>query len=339
MATKRFPDDLTVKQNLHIYDAVLIGDSESSFQSKYTTIERLLAKASENLDITGKADVEDVLTISIPHDPWVPVDDYHPATKQYVDYRALKTDVLTIDIAHDPWTPVQDYHPTTKKYVDDGMALHILDLHALSGTHIIETAALSAAIDGVQDSLTIHIEDESNPHQVTQTQIGLSGYPWNPLDLPISTATQTALLDFSTQVAGITATFGPSLSADVVQLQTDVVSLSGAIDTLEVGAKVYTLTTSGAFTPDIGNYNHFDISINGDVVVGAPFSAVGQSGIIVFKQTGTSSDVTFSPGWVFPAGTPVINTSNGAANVFRYTVIDNMNILVEFIADWILFTP
>lgn len=63
--------------------------------------------------------------------------------------------------------------------------------------------ALETKVDKVEGSRLIteteatqladHLEDNNNPHQVTKSQLGLGSYPENPLDLPISTATQNAL--------------------------------------------------------------------------------------------------------------------------------------------------
>lgn len=301
MADKRFPSDLTNKVTPVNEDTILISDSEGLGSepvhgSKYTTIENLVNMVGYNLDISGKADKVNVLELT-QIDAFNPTGDYHPSTKIYTD---------TGDAA-------------VVAYVDSELAGHVVDFHALSGTHIGDTIALSAAIDTVSDDLSGHMVDVENPHVVTQTQVGLSAADnTSDADKPISTATQVAL----------------DLKADVTT--TD--ALSASIDLLEIGSKVSTLSISGTFLPDITNYNHFDVTVTGDIALGpiGGVEEVGQNGMLILQQDAIGGHtITFATPWQFPAGAPVENTTANAFNVFRYTVLSTNNILCEFIADYI----
>ncbi len=171
MANKRFPTDTPYKETPHINDGLLLSDSEASHQSKMTTVQQLLILAAENLDVSTKADRDNVLELN-QIDAYIPTEDYHPATKKIVD------DNLT----------------AAMEYTDSTMSTHIVDLHALSGTHIADIASLSGAIDTDVANLALHMADVSNPHVVTKAQVGLSEVEnYSAADLPISDDTQAAL--------------------------------------------------------------------------------------------------------------------------------------------------
>jgi len=68
------------------------------------------------------------------------------------------------------------------------------------------TSGLDDKIDDVDDTLTTHISDNSNPHNVTKTQVGLSNVDnTSDLDKPISTATQTALDEINNSLTSHTS--------------------------------------------------------------------------------------------------------------------------------------
>ena len=132
-------------------------------------------------------------------------------------------------------------------YVDFGLLTHIDDFHALSAIHTADVVALSGEIESVYLDLLDHIDDVSNPHEVTQTQVGLGNVDnTSDLNKPISTATQLAL-DLKaniTYVNGLSATYSTIsysdghdsfLSGAISNNTIDVVSLSGAIDDLSSG--------------------------------------------------------------------------------------------------------
>ena len=73
-----------------------------------------------------------------------------------------------------------------------------------AGAWIVQTAdftAITADIASVQSSLTTHTADTDNPHSVTKAQVGLGNADnISAADMPVSTATQSALDDIQTEV-------------------------------------------------------------------------------------------------------------------------------------------
>lgn len=85
------------------------------------------------------------------------------------------------------------------------------------------TSGLDDKIDDVDDTLTTHISDNSNPHNVTKTQIGLGNVDnTSDLNKPISTATQTAL---DGKVPNTRTVNNKPLSSDIVLDYSDVNAL------------------------------------------------------------------------------------------------------------------
>ena len=199
MATKRFPTDLSSKTSLTDDDLLLIADSEASNLAKYTSVSNLSSKIGTDnfVDITVKAD---------------------------------KVNVLELDNITS-YTPTADYHPTTKLYVDtltdalSGVASDKVD----TATFELTAAVLNLSIEGAYSAVSSHAGLFDNPHSVTRDQVGLSAYPYNPLDLPISTDTQLAVDTLSGAIDDVVSdtTF---LSGAIDDVVSDTTFLSGAID-------------------------------------------------------------------------------------------------------------
>ena len=115
---------------------------------------------------------------------------------------------------------------TTKEYVDNG-------------------------VSGVQTSLTTHINDNSNPHKVTKTQVGLGNVDnikqWSANNHP-TTLSGYGITDAATssQLSALTTRVGTnedniamaesdidSLQTDVGTLKTDMTTVKGAVTTLQ----------------------------------------------------------------------------------------------------------
>lgn len=318
MANKIFPTDTPYKATPADNDGLLISDSAStspSHQPKMTLVSDLVYKVTSALSLTSYATNANVLNLN-QTDSYIPTADYHPTTKTYVD--TVSGNLIT--------------------YADNIMATHIVDLHALSGTHIADTAALSGAI-------STHTADVSNPHQVTATQVGLGTVSTDIVSLSAAIDVNTSSITSNDSDIGFLSGSIDSLggSATIVALSgaidtntASIVSLSADVDLLEIGSKVYTATASGSWTPDITNYNHFDITVNENITVANPTHSVGFNGMLVLQQDGSGGHtIDFASNWIFPSGAPVENTSANAFNVFRYTVLSANNILVEFVTDYV----
>lgn len=113
-----------------------------------------------------------------------------------------------------------------------------------------DQAGITADIDAVQTNLETHINNKTNPHEVTKAQVGLGNVDNTAdADKPISTATQTAL------DAKFSLTEGNSLktTADSLPDRIIVYIPGGSVDTTDTTVKIsevrqYTNKSSGVYS-------------------------------------------------------------------------------------------
>lgn len=112
-----------------------------------------------------------------------------------------------------------------------------------------DQASITADIDAVQTNLETHINNKTNPHEVTKAQVGLGNVDNTAdTDKPISTATQTAL------DAKFSLTEGNSLKTTADSLPDRIIAYipSGSVDTTDTTVNIsevrqYTDKSSGVY--------------------------------------------------------------------------------------------
>lgn len=111
----------------------------------------------------------------------------------------LQTSIVFIQDTKKIWTHGQYYNCDDSTILEKINSLTKNDVGLgnvdnTSDTNKPVSTAQAAAIKVVQDDLTSHKNNETNPHKVTKSQVGLGNVDnTSDLDKPISTATQNAL--------------------------------------------------------------------------------------------------------------------------------------------------
>lgn len=174
----------------------------------------------------------------------------------------------------------------------------------------------AGSASSVQSNLTTHIADDTNPHQVTASQVGLGNVDNTAdLDKPISTNTQTALdakADKTTQViAGTGLDGGGNLSEDrTLNLDSATVSSLGLADTaLQSGDNVSELTNDA---------NYIDAA-------GAPVQSVNtQTGTVNLDAADVGADPSGSA-----AGVQSNLDSHTGATTSVHGIADTADLIIE----------
>ena len=98
---------------------------------------------------------------------------------------------------------------------------------------------------------------------------------------------------------------------------------------------VYQETGLNSYTPNFID-RKFKYVINQNVIINNPLNQeIGQEGTITIQQDQIGSwDAIFDTDYIFANGQPDINDMPNAYNVFKYEVIDNNKIYVEYLADF-----
>ena len=92
---------------------------------------------------------------------------------------------------------------------------------------------LSGLVDSNYQAISNHVADKNNPHEVTKTQVGLGNVEnLSPADMPISTATQTALDTKVDKVSTANKVYGTDDSGNQTTYNTD---SFGKVDDVRVG--------------------------------------------------------------------------------------------------------
>lgn len=96
-------------------------------------------------------------------------------------------------------------------------------------------------------------------------------------------------------------------------------------------------TASATYTQDLSDSRYFEYTLDQASQILTPLNQrKGCTGTLVIKQDATGGwDVAWPSDFLFPEGDPVLNYSPNATNVFKYTVISQNKILIEFISDFI----
>jgi len=142
---------------------------------------------------------------------------------------------------------------------------------------------------GVQSNLETHIDDSTNPHQVTAEQVGLGNVDdTSDLDKPISTATQAALDDKADKTTQVIAGTGLDGGGDLSEDRTfnldsaTVASLGKADSALQSGDNVSELTNDAAYI------TLTDLSASGDLVYN---NETGNFSVTTYKSTDFANDL------------------------------------------------
>jgi hypothetical protein len=201
---------------------------------------------------------------------------------------------------------------------------------------------------------------QANAASTYQSQSGMSSYlttsaagsTYAPLASPTFTGTvtipagasisgyldtTTASTTYQTQ-AGMsgylaTSTIGTTVqSYDADTAKTDVAQIFTAA---QRGSYV-TLADAATVAIDLGLGNHFQITLGGNRVIGAPTNVVaGQSGVIRLVQDGTGSrTASWNSVFKFPGGTaPTLTTGANLVDLVAYHVESTTRIAARFIGD------
>lgn len=97
-----------------------------------------------------------------------------------------------------------------------------------------------------------------------------------------------------------------------------------------------TLTDAATVAIDLSLGNHFQVTLGGNRVIGAPTNVVaGQSGVIRLVQDGTGSrTASWNSVFKFPGGTaPTLTTTASAVDLVAYHVESTTRIAARFIGD------
>ena len=91
------------------------------------------------------------------------------------------------------------------------------------------------------------------------------------------------------------------------------------------------------YTPNFSKSKYFEYTLNQDSIILSPIGQKkGRSGTIVIRQdsSGSHAVTEWNSDFIFTNGSPALNMNENAYNIFRYTVIENNRILIEFISDF-----
>lgn len=227
---------------------------------------------------------------------------------------------------------------TTKEYVDNG-------------------------VSGVQTSLTTHINDKENPHNVTKGQVGLSNVDnikqWSTNNHPTTlsgygitdAATSSQLSALTTRVntnednIAMAETDIESLQGDVGTLKTDMTTVKGAVTTLQdtyvpntrkINGKALSAdVTLGA--SDVGALPTTGGTLTGDLKVGS--ASLGTNGYVVgtwlqgtasnhLSAAATKIAVQNTSGWIYHRTASEVKSDIGAGNTDTYK-ISNLTVAVS----------
>lgn len=141
----------------------------------------------------------------------------------------------------------QDSHTISAATTTQAGVMTAADKTKLNG--LKDQAGITADIDAVQTNLETHINNKTNPHEVTKAQVGLGNVDNTAdADKPISTATQTAL------DAKFSLTEGNSLKTTADSLPDRIIAYipGGSVDTTDTTVNIsevrqYTNKSSGVY--------------------------------------------------------------------------------------------
>lgn len=141
----------------------------------------------------------------------------------------------------------QDSHTISAATTTQAGVMTAADKTKLNG--LKDQAGITADIDAVQTNLETHINNKTNPHEVTKAQVGLGNVDNTAdTDKPISTATQTAL------DAKFSLTEGNSLKTTADSLPDRIIAYipGGSVDTTDTTVNIsevrqYTDKSSGVY--------------------------------------------------------------------------------------------
>ena len=172
----------------------------------------------------------------------------------------------------------------------------------------------AGSASSVQSNLTTHIDDTTNPHQVTATQVGLGNVDNTAdLDKPISTATQSALDDKADKTTEVIAGAGLDGGGDLSESRTlnldsaTVASLGKADTAIQSGDNVSLLTNDAQYIDAAGapvqsvNNQTGAVAINAVDATDAPITynantqTVGTDGSLVITFEHGSDDAEPRP--------------------------------------------
>nr|DAL14017.1 MAG TPA_asm: structural protein [Caudoviricetes sp.] len=194
---------------------------------------------------------------------------------------------------------------TTKEYVDDG-------------------------VSGVQTSLTTHISDDSNPHKVTKTQVGLSNVDnikqWSTNNHP-TTLSGYGITDAATssQLSALTTRVNTN-EDNIAMAESDIEGLQGDVGTL----KTDMTTVKGAVTTLQDTYVPNTRKINGkalsaDITLTSADLGMGDTSNIIYGEDAVNIEATTPinadtlenhPASYFATASSVTNLASGIRAIY-----------------------
>ena len=201
---------------------------------------------------------------------------------------------------------------------------------------------------------------QANAASTYQTQAGMSSYltttaagtTYAPLASPTFTGTvtipagasisgylttATAASTYQTQagMSGYLATGAIGSTVQAYNANTAVTNATQSFTAAQRGSYV-TLTDAATVAIDLSLGNHFQVTLGGNRVIGAPTNVVaGQSGVIRLVQDSTGSrTASWNSVFKFPGGTaPTLTTAANSVDLVAYHVESATRIAARFIGD------
>lgn len=110
-------------------------------------------------------------------------------------------------------------------------------------------------------------------------------------------------------------------------------------DGKRVGQDLPAISETGlnSYTMDFSKSRYFEYTITTDSQLVSPANQIkGQTGTLVIKNDSIGGwSIIWASDFVFPEGAPSVNQSPNSYNIFRYTVIEQNQILIEYVSDFI----
>lgn len=197
----------------------------------------------------------------------------------------------------------------------------------------IEKTKLAGIDAGAEVNIVTSVATKTGDVVLTNSDVGLSNVDnTSDLDKPISTATQIALDGKQNILSEGTFVNGDKTKLDGIesgaQVNTVDTSTTTNFEKNVIGEQYDYLNVVGDLTIDLGEANHFYITLAGDFTLQLPSNVVeGQTGIITIVQDATGSRLlSYTSDWEFQNGTPVLSTDPNAIDKIFYQVMGTTTI-------------
>ncbi len=127
----------------------------------------------------------------------------------------------------------------------------------------------------------------------------------------------------------------PGLSTDLINSPISLATKEYVDSTISEFVSVIEDTGTSVYTPNFGN-NYFEYTLTENSILTTPvnWSKGRQGTIIVIQDDIGGHSFTIESAYITPAGSPILDESAGNTSVFKYTVVSNTKVLLEFIASF-----